>query len=91
MTAYFREYRFYVYIVAGLSGTLYVGMTNDLIAELLKHKLGETPESTKKYGLPGIVLKWRKVEILDEGRDSSSLLHPTNQNRVCWDTVRSSE
>src|SRR5262245_21876923 len=55
MAAYFREYRFYVYIVASLSGTLYVGMTKDLDRRIIEHKLGEIPGFTRKYGVNRLV------------------------------------
>jgi putative endonuclease len=55
MAAYFREYRFYVYIVASLSGTLYVGMSRDLDRRITEHKLGEIEGFTKKYGVNRLV------------------------------------
>ena len=40
---------FYVYIVASLSGTLYVGMTDDLPLRLVQHRNGAFDGFTKKY------------------------------------------
>lgn len=51
MTAHFREHRYYVYIVASLSGTLYVGITRDLDRRMIEHKLSEIDGFTKKYGV----------------------------------------
>jgi putative endonuclease len=40
---------FWVYILASLSGTLYVGLTDDLTKRLLEHRLGVVDAFTKKY------------------------------------------
>ena len=45
-----REYNFYVYIMASDSGTLYVGFTNNLILRVMQHRQGLVHGFTKKYG-----------------------------------------
>lgn len=40
---------FYVYILSSLSGTLYVGLTDDLPRRMLQHKNGTYDSFTKKY------------------------------------------
>ena len=40
---------FYVYILASLSGTLYIGMTGDLPLRLAQHRDGAFDGFTKKY------------------------------------------
>ena len=40
---------FYVYILASLSGTLYVGLTDHLRRRVEEHKLGLVDSFTKKY------------------------------------------
>ncbi len=42
---------FYVYILASLSGTLYVGLTDDLRRHLEEHKLGLVDGFTKSYNV----------------------------------------
>lgn len=42
---------FYVYILASLSGTLYVGLTDDLRRRVEEHKLGLVDSFTKKYNV----------------------------------------
>ena len=44
-----REYRFYTYIVGSLSGTLYIGMTNNLAKRVWQHKQHEIDGFTAKY------------------------------------------
>lgn len=47
--------RFYVYIVASLSGTLYIGMTSDLYRRVLEHKAGEGGDFASYYGVDRLV------------------------------------
>ena len=50
MTGYF------VYIVANKPrGTLYVGVTNDLVRRIYEHREGLVPGFTKRYGLKQLV------------------------------------
>jgi putative endonuclease len=42
---------FFVYILASLSGTLYVGLTGDLRRRIEEHKLGLVDSFTKKYNV----------------------------------------
>ena len=46
-----REYRFYTYILGSISGTLYIGMTNNLEKRVWQHKHHEFPGFTSKYGV----------------------------------------
>ena len=48
-----KEY--FVYIMAGQSGTLYTGVTNDLQRRVVEHKLGQTPGFTSKYRVNRLV------------------------------------
>jgi len=50
-----RRYDFYVYIMASASGTLYVGVTNDLVRRVSEHKEGKIEGFSKKYGCKKLV------------------------------------
>src|SRR6266567_8183064 len=50
-----RERRFSVYILASLSGTLYIGVTNSLMRRIGQHKAGEIDGFTKKYGVNRLI------------------------------------
>ncbi len=44
-----RTKHYYVYILASLSGTLYIGITNNLEKRMVEHKEGLIPGFTKQY------------------------------------------
>jgi putative endonuclease len=52
------DYRFWVYIVASRSGTLYIGMTNNIERRMLEHKSGQFEGFASKYGCDRLVY-WR--------------------------------
>ena len=45
-----EDYKYYVYIMASASGTLYIGMTDNLVRRVLEHKNKINEGFTKKYG-----------------------------------------
>jgi putative endonuclease len=46
----------YVYIMAsGKNGTIYIGVTSDLVKRVWEHRTGEVPGFTKKYGCNRLV------------------------------------
>lgn len=47
--------QFYVYLLASASGTLYLGVTNDLKRRLAEHKLGTNPGFTRRYRVTKLV------------------------------------
>jgi putative endonuclease len=47
---------FYVYILASrIGGTLYIGVTNDLVRRIYEHKSGTTEGFTKEYEVTRLV------------------------------------
>jgi putative endonuclease len=46
---------YYVYIVASLQKTLYVGVTNDLVRRIYEHKTGATRGFTSRYRVNRLV------------------------------------
>jgi putative endonuclease len=58
----------YVYIMAsGRNGTLYIGVTSDLVQRVCQHRSGIVPGFTRKYGCK--LLVWYEVyDDLQEAR-----------------------
>jgi len=55
--------QYYVYMMASKrNGTLYVGVTNDLIRRVYEHRHGLVQGFTKKYGVTRLVY----YEVLDD-------------------------
>ena len=47
---------YWLYILASRAGgTLYVGVTNDLVRHMYEHRQGFIPGFTKKYGVKSLV------------------------------------
>jgi putative endonuclease len=58
-----REYRFYTYILGSISGTLYIGMTNNLVRRVWQHKHHVFPGFTSKYGVDRLVYFERSDDV----------------------------
>lgn len=58
---------FYVYILANFhSGTLYIGMTDDLPRRIFEHQAGVSPGFTQKYNIKTLI--WYEIH---ETRESA--------------------
>ena len=62
---YMRDYNFYVYIMASTSGTLYIGVTNDLSRRVSEHQQGLVKGFTKNYGCKKLVYYENYSDIRD--------------------------
>ncbi len=61
------EKRYYVYIVASLSGVLYTGVTNSVLRRVHQHKEKRTPGFTQKYNVDRLVY----FEVFQDIRNAS--------------------
>ena len=65
-----REYKFWVYIMASLSGTLYTGITNDIEHRVFEHKNKLVDGFTAKYDCNRLVhferYQWVQAAIARE-------------------------
>lgn len=52
---FMREHNYYVYIMASFSGTLYIGVTNNLQRRVFAHKSSLIDGFTKKYGCKKLI------------------------------------
>jgi putative endonuclease len=59
------ERHFSVYIMASWTGTLYVGVTNDLKLRVLEHRAGTFPGFASRYGVRRLLYFEEYAEILD--------------------------
>jgi len=50
-----KEHQYFVYIVSSNSGTLYIGMTNNIYRRALEHKRGEVEGFAAKYNCNRLV------------------------------------
>jgi putative endonuclease len=56
--------KYWVYVVARRTGTLYIGMTNNLYVRVAQHKSGEIEGFSSKYGCNRLVYWERFDEVL---------------------------
>jgi len=57
---------YFVYILAsGRNGTLYIGVTNDLVRRMTEHKAKVVPGFTRKYGVDKLVYFEQYASILE--------------------------
>jgi putative endonuclease len=58
------ERYYWVYILASkLGGTLYIGVTNNLIRRMYEHRMGFVPGFTKQYGVHRLVYFEQHTDI----------------------------
>jgi putative endonuclease len=61
-----RDHVYFVYVLAsGRNGTLYVGVTIDLVRRVQEHREGLVPGFTRKYGLK-LLVYWELHHDINE-------------------------
>lgn len=66
----------YVYILSSKQiGTLYIGVTRDLLQRIYQHKSGETPCFTSKYNIKTLVYYEEFDDIYDAIQREKNLKH----------------
>jgi putative endonuclease len=61
-----RDHAYFVYLLAsGHDGTLYIGVTNDLVRRVSEHKEGLVPGFTRRYGVKMLVWHEQHADIHD--------------------------
>jgi len=74
---------YYVYILASRKyGTLYIGVTNDLVRRVYEHKAKTNPGSTKRYGVDKLVL----FEIFEDAMSAIAREKELKKWRRDWKT-----
>lgn len=63
-----REHKYWTYIVASTTGTLYIGMTNSLERRIAEHKEGRYEGFASKYGCDRLVY-WESFEDVRKAID----------------------
>src|SRR5882757_8376067 len=74
-----REHKYWTYIVASATGTLYIGMTNSLERRIGQHKVGSHEGFATKYGCNRLVY-WESFDdvrnAIDREKELKGLLRP---------------
>ncbi|MCA1427971.1 MULTISPECIES: GIY-YIG nuclease family protein [unclassified Bradyrhizobium] len=74
---------YYVYILASKKhGTLYIGVTNDLVRRVYQHRTKTVPGFTSKYGVDKLVL----FEIYDDAVSANAREKELKKWRRDWKT-----
>ena len=77
-----REYRFYTYILGSISGTLYIGMTNNLEKRVWQHKHHEFPGFTAKFGVDRLLYFERFDDVRNAIKREKQLKGWTRQKKI---------
>ena len=75
---------YYVYILASRpGGTVYVGVTNDLIRRVYEHKIGAIDGFTKEYGVKQLVYFESYPDVRDALQREKNMKHWPRVRRDC--------
>jgi len=81
--------KYWVYIVASLTGTLYIGMTNTLYVRVAQHKGGEIEGFASKYSCSRLVY-WESFDEVLKAIDREKQLKGWPREEDCIDRVQES-
>jgi putative endonuclease len=74
---------YYVYILGSLSGTLYIGITNNLVRRVWEHKQGFVEGFTSKYGVDRL-LWWESYETVLKAIAREKQLKRWRREKKVW-------
>jgi putative endonuclease len=78
-----RERCYYVYIMGSLSGTLYIGMTNNLHKRVWQHKQHEFEGFTEEYEADRL-LYWESFDDVRNAIDREKQLKRWRRDKKVW-------
>ena len=74
---------YYVYIMANRSGTLYIGVTNNLERRVYEHKQKQIPGFTKKYNIDRLVYFEESTDVKEAILREKQLKGWRREKKVC--------
>ena len=74
------DYQYYIYIMASLSGVLYIGVTNDLERRVYEHKSGINKGFTKKYRIKRLIY-YEEYSNIEEAIEREKQLKNWRRNK----------
>jgi putative endonuclease len=77
-----RDHEYFVYILSSRSRTIYIGVTNDLLARIRQHREGTAHTFTKKYKIHRLVYYERFHYINDAIAREKYLKHFTRDEKI---------
>ena len=77
-----RDHEYYVYILCSRSRTIYIGVTNDLLARIRQHRAGKADSFTQKYKIHRLVHYERFHYINDAIAREKYLKHFTREEKI---------
>jgi putative endonuclease len=77
-----RDHEYFVYILSSRSRTLYIGVTNVLLARLKQHREGKADSFTAKYKIHRLVHYERFQYVNDAIAREKYLKHFTREEKI---------
>ena len=77
-----KHHEYFVYILASLSRTLYIGVTNDLLVRVLQHRHGKADSFTTRYKIHRLVYFERFAYIDKAIAREKYMKHMTREEKL---------